>query len=152
MYLIKTQTIPCATIGYIELLAEKSEAFRPTHLQILVKEKFTNKTSFVQICNITVIGEPQLVNFDGVTLIRSRGNSLTFKKETLVNFGVFGASQGQGLTFQLLNPHQKEVEVTVIVRGESSSSDLYGQRKDPINYLFHRFQLKSGIEKYHLIQ
>lgn len=148
MYLTKTQTIAPESLHYIELLSEKSESFRPTHIQILVNSlnNLNDFSSYVEICNISVMGDPQFINYDGVTNIRSRGNSLTFKKILPIDFSTFGASAGQGLSISVFNPHLKEVEVNILLKGNPGSSDNLGERGElSRRYLFNHFKLDHGI-------
>lgn len=148
MYLVKTQIINAKCGGSIEVVSEKSKAFEPTHLQILVNEKYSNNNyylSFVEISNITIMGTPQLVNFDGATNSTVRGNSLVFSKEIPVGFGIFGAHNGQGLNIEVVNPHDKDVEVTVLIKGEPSEYDSIGYDVNPSrDFLFNHFQLKAA--------
>lgn len=146
MYICKSKIINPHDSDFIEILSEKSPTFKPTHLQIHTNYKENNiYSSYVQLCNITVMGEPQLINFDGIANIRSRGNSLVFDRELPVNFSVFGSSPGQGLTIQIVNPHDIDVEVNLLLKGESSSEDLLGTHIGPSRrYLFNHFDLKAS--------
>lgn len=144
MYLTQSKIIKAESFSYIELLAEKSESFKPTHMQILVNNPNSNcLSSYVELCNCTVMGDPQFTNSDGILNIRSRGNSLVFKKMLSVDFSVFGTHVGQGLQLELYNPHYHELEVTVLLK----ANDLLGSRfvsDKTIKYLFNHFQLKSS--------
>ena len=109
-------------------LTSLSGAFFPQSMQMIVKNAKTKENSFVEICNITVMGDPQLIGFNGKTDKRQRGTSLTFKEQQDVDFAVFGSSDGQGLTFNFANPHSFDVEVTIILVGLSVEVNRIGGR------------------------
>lgn len=96
-----------------------TQSFYPQSLEMIVKNNKTQENSFVEICNITVMGDPQLINFNGISDITQRGTSLYFKKQKEIDFAVFGSSSGQGLGFSLHNPNSFNVDITFIFTGLS---------------------------------
>lgn len=122
-YLIENITLkanhrPNLTKSCIEFTA-LTQSFYPQSLEMIVKNSKTQENSFVEICNITVMGDPQLINFNGASDITQRGTSLYFKKQRDVDFAVFGSSSGQGLGFSLCNPNSFDVDITFIFTGLS---------------------------------
>jgi len=109
-------------------LTSLSRAFFPHLMQMIVRNAKTKEDSFVEICNVTVMGDPQLINFNGKTDKRQRGTSLVFKEAQNVDFAVFGASDGQGLAFNFANPHSFDIEVTIILIGISVETNKVGGR------------------------
>ena len=103
----------------------------------------TKEDSFVEICNITVMGDPQLIGFNGKTDKSQRGTSLTYKEQQVVDFSTFGSSEGQGLSFQFANPNSFDVEVTIILVGIESNTNAIGQRTIGNRLLFASGDCKS---------
>ena len=119
---------------FIELTA-LSGAFHPQFMQMIVKNAKTKEDSFVEICNVTVMGDPQLIGFNGQTDKSQRGTSLTYKDQQVVDFSTFGSSEGQGLSFRFANPNSFDVEVTIILVGIDSSVDTIGCNRTTENRL-----------------
>lgn len=150
MYLATSKIIPSRRTSSIEILAEKSVAFCPNSLQIKVNnEKDNSSKSFLEICNVTIIGEPQLINFDGVTNTTNRGNSLVFDEELPINWNIFGASPGQGLNIEVFNPHYYDVRINILLKGEADDdNNLLGtpnKSEKSEKFLFNHFRLDPLI-------
>lgn len=122
----KTFSIDALSNVSVELLGFKS--FRPLNLTILVKNYETNEELYCEINNITVMGDPQLINFSGVIDESKRGNSILFSKGfDISNRSVFGSSAGQGLTLDLYNYHENKIKVEIILTGWETKSEHLGQ-------------------------
>jgi hypothetical protein len=115
--------------GHSLELTALSGAFSPQSIQMIVRNAKTKEDSFIEICNVTVMGDPQLINFNGKTNKSQRGTSLVFKEQQdFIDWAVFGSSVGQGLSFDFANPHSFDVEVTIILVGIDASVGMVGQR------------------------
>jgi hypothetical protein len=128
--------------NFIEITA-LSGSFHPQFMQMIVKNAKTKEDSFVEICNVTVMGDPQLIGFDGQTVKSQRGTSLTYKDQQIIDFSVFGSLEGQGLSFSFANPNSFDVEVTIILVGIDSNVDKIGQRTIGNRLLFASGDCKS---------
>lgn len=133
----------------IELLGFKP--FRPLNLTILVKNYENDQESFCEINNMTVMGDPQLINFNGITDTSMRGNSVFFSKGfDISNRTVFGVSAGQGLLIDLSNPHKNKIKVEIILSGWETNSEHLGQLifTNPNKILFSKTKCnKNSITK-----
>ncbi len=123
--------------SYISLeLLPLFNAAKPISLQIIVVNS-KNELRYIDLCNITVMGDPQLVNFNGVTDETMRGNSLYFEKEKdISNFSSFGSSRGQGLLFDLYNPFNEKLKIHFVLKIIDSSYDYLGTRESSGRFLF----------------
>jgi len=110
--------------GEIELNPERCSALKPESLEIRAFDEKGNET-WVEILNIVVLGDPQLVNFDGETQSLNRGSSWFFKIERLVNFKTIGSREGQGLYIYLNS--DKKVSVYVKIKGSIASKEEIGK-------------------------
>ena len=127
-YVCKDATIAYNCVVSLEILAP-TEGFLPKSLQIIVKNSETKKDAVVEIANVTVIGDPQLVNFNGMRNSSMRGLSLVFNQsQDFVDFVTFGAYNGQGLVFDLINPNNYSVNVSIILSGLNVSNEMVGMR------------------------
>lgn len=134
-YVCKDATIAYNCAASLEILAP-TEGFLPKSLQMIVKNSETKKDSVVEIANVTVIGDPQLVNFNGCVNRLMRGTSLVFKEaQNFIDFAAFGASAGQGLLLDLVNPNQYPADVSVILSGLNVSSKMLCVRSDDADRL-----------------
>lgn len=141
MYLTKTIKIKAESFGSVELNSEKSKGFKPLNLQIKVNsENDDNHSSYAEICNILVMGENQLASESGVMILDNRGNTFFFNKIRDVDFNYIYPSQGQGLIIELYNPHIYDIEVQILLSGESCP---YDKNKSGIKYLFKYFEIDS---------
>ena len=111
-------------------------AANPISLQITVINS-KNETRYIDICNITVMGDPQLLNFNGVTDFSMRGTSLYFEKEKDVsNFSIFGSSRGQGLFFDLYNPFNEKLKVHFVLKIKDAPNNEIGCKDSFGRFLF----------------
>ena len=96
---------------------------------MIVKNSETKQDAIVEIAHITVMGAPQLVNFNGMRDPSMRGLSLLFKQsQEFIDFATFGAYNGQGLVFDLINPNNYSVSVSIILSGLNVSNEMVGMR------------------------
>ncbi len=127
-YVCKNATISSFASATVELFAS-FESLIPKTLQIIVKNSETLEDSIIEIANITVMGDPQLINFNGATDATQRGTSLLFKNnQDWIDFAIFGSSPGQGLVFDLVNPNNYSVTISIILGGISGEYEMLGQR------------------------
>lgn len=125
-YVVKNSTVFPNAASSVELLSS-NKGFLTKTLMMIVLNRSTLENSIVEIANVTVMGSPQLVGFNGVTDSSLRGSSLLFKEQqNWINFDVFGAYDGQGLTFDLVNPNEYEISVSIILGGLIVSSEMVG--------------------------
>lgn len=126
-YLLKKIVVVPGTEFELDLRPEKSIALKPEFLEIKVFDKNGYET-WVEIGCITVLGDPQVVNFDGMNNPKNRGSSWIFRDSKTVNFLTIGSSPGQGLMIYGVNPNDKEVTVYVKLKGTSASVEKIGRR------------------------
>jgi len=112
------------TVEFMSLVG----GFLSKFLTIVVKNAESLTEAMIEIANISVMGDPQLVNFNGVTDSTQRGTSFLFKDSQEVNFSVFGACNGQGLNMSLVNPNAYDVKVSIIVSGFNTTNEMVGVR------------------------
>lgn len=125
-YIVKNSTVSPQAASTVELLSS-NKGFLAKTLMMIVVNRATLENSIVEIANITVMGDPQLVGFNGVTDPSLRGISLVFKEQqNWINFSVFGSYEGQGLSFSLVNPNDYEISVSIILGGLIVSSEMVG--------------------------
>lgn len=125
-YIVKNSTVSPQAASTVELLSS-NKGFLAKTLMMIVVNRATLENSIVEIANITVMGTPQLVGYNGCTDASLRGSSLTFKEQqNWINFDIFGAYDGQGLTFYLVNPNDYEISVSIILGGLIVSSEMVG--------------------------
>lgn len=102
---------------------------KPDKLQILVKSLKFGKEKYVELANATIMGDPQLITYNGLTNSIERGHSLIFKNYMdISDWGVFGTSQGQGLSLDFVNPFDDKLKVSIVLKGYRSSTDKLGSR------------------------
>lgn len=125
-YIVKNSTVSPNAASSAELLSS-NKGFLAKTLMMIVVNRATLENSIVEIANVTVMGDPQLVGFNGVTDSSLRGISLVFKEQqNWINFNVFGSYEGQGLSFSLVNPNDYEISVSIILGGLIVSSEMVG--------------------------
>lgn len=123
-YICKSFNLKPNSIANVEILS-LIKAFRSSKITIKTTNLVSNKETFCEICNITVLGEPQLVSFNGVTDASLRGSSLLFSDLDVSNWGIFGCSPGQGLIIDVCNPHESQIKIEIFISGwETKSSYL----------------------------
>jgi len=125
-YIVKNSTVSPQAASTVELLSS-NKGFLAKTLMMIVVNRATLENSIVEIANITVMGTPQLVGYNGCIDASLRGSSLAFKEQqNWINFDIFGAYDGQGLTFYLVNPNDYEISVSIILGGLIVSSEMVG--------------------------
>jgi hypothetical protein len=84
-----------------------------------------------EILNITVLGDPQLINFDGASQPLNRGITDFFNLQCApqpVDWATIGASQGQGLVITVVNTSaDEEARLYVALWGDGASTSLIGK-------------------------
>lgn len=123
-YICKSFDLKPKSTASVEILS-LIKAFRSSKITIKATDLLSNKETFCEICNVTVLGEPQLVSFNGVTDSSLRGSSLLFSDLDVSNWGIFGCSPGQGLIIDVCNPHESQIKIEILISGwETKSSYL----------------------------
>lgn len=116
--ILRSCTITSESTNEIEICTEQGKAFKPEKMQIHVVGSCDSAVKgFVEICNITVLGNPQLINFSGETRSNLRGHSTYFKNSKNVDFSVIGSSKGQGLVIVFSNPHVIDLKIYIKLEG-----------------------------------
>lgn len=146
-YICKTIVITSDAIYNIDLRSLHA-AFKPSKLTIRTTEVGSNTETFCEVCNVTVMGDPQLINFSGVLDGSLRGNSIVFSNELDVsNWSVFGTYPGQGLILDIRNPHpNKEIKVEILMSGYSVKGESLGQNlsTETSKLLFSKITCKAN--------
>ena len=129
----KSALIPVSTAASVEILAGRSGAFKPRAVYMVgVATDDPSVNARTEIANVTVMGEPQLINFNGVTDVTQRGISDFYNLQCMpqpVDWAVFGSSAGQGLILDIFNPDAAQTAYLYIaIWGDAATSDLLGQR------------------------
>jgi len=123
-YICKSFELKPESTASVEILS-LIKAFRSSRVTIKTTDLVSNRETFCEICNVTVLGEPQLVSFNGVTDASLRGSSLLFSDLDVSNWGIFGCSPGQGLIIDITNPHKSRIKIEILISGwETKSSYL----------------------------
>lgn len=126
-YLLKKLTVAPGTEFELDLRPEKRPALKPESLEIRTFSADGSET-WVEIGNITVLGDPQVVNFDGMNNSENRGSSWIFRDSKIVSFLTMGSSPGQGLMIYGVNPNDEEVTVYIKLKGTSVPVEKIGRR------------------------
>lgn len=102
-------------------------AFRPSTLKIKVINMVDHSETFCEILNVSVMGDPQVCSFSGISDLSMRGNSLVFENERDVSeWAIFGSSFGQGLTIDIFNPHSAEIKIEMLLTGWETNTNYIG--------------------------
>lgn len=130
---VKSASIAASAAATVEVLAGRGGAYKPRAAYMVgVSTADPSVNARVEITNITVMGDPQLINFNGVTDATQRGVTDFYNLQCMpqpVDWAVFGSSVGQGLTFSLLNPDAAVAAFLYIaIWGDAADVSLIGQR------------------------
>lgn len=125
-------SVAALTSVQFEVLAGRAGAFKPRSVYMVgisADDPATNVR--FSIDNITVMGAPQLVSFDGATITTNRGLTDFFNLQCMpqpVDWAVFGSSAGQGLQFSVTNLDPNDAAVLYVsVWGDAADTTLIGQ-------------------------
>src|SRR5574338_631011 len=112
----------------IDLLAGREGALKPTEIQMYgLNESGTQKVPF-EIVDILVMGYPQLVSYQGCTIPRERVTTKFFETPVKIDWAVFGAYSGHGLTITARNTSRNRKGVLhVMCKGYIVPCDLIGR-------------------------
>jgi hypothetical protein len=124
--------VPAGTQVDIEALAGRGGAFKPRAVYMIgVATGDTATNVRFEILNITVLGDPQLINFDGASQPLNRGITDFFNLQCApqpVDWATIGASQGQGLVITVVNTSaDEEARLYVALWGDGASTSLIGK-------------------------
>jgi len=126
-------TVAAVTTADVEVLAGRAGAVKPraTYMVGIGVDDPSVNVRF-QILDVTVMGNPQLVSYQGSTVATDRGLTDFFNLQCMpqpVDWAVFGASAGQGLVITVRNLEPVISAVFYIaIWGDAASCDLIGQR------------------------
>ena len=116
----------------VEVLAGRSGAFKPRAVYMVgIGAADPSINARFEILDVTVMGNPQLVSYQGTTVATDRGLTDFFNLQCApqpVDWAVFGSSAGQGLNIVVRNPDPAAAAVFYIaVWGDGASPDLVGR-------------------------
>lgn|SRR5574338_317981 len=117
----------------VEVLAGRAGAFKPCAVYMVgIGADDPSVNVRFQILDVTVMGNPQLVSYQGTTVASDRGLTDFFNLQCMpqpVDWAVFGASAGQGLIVSVRNL-EPEIDAVfyIAVWGDGATCDLIGQR------------------------
>lgn len=125
-------SVAAVTNATVEALAGRAGAFKPRSVYMIgIGEADPSVNARFEILNVTVMGNPQLVNFDGVTVAGNRGITDFFNLQCMpqpVDWQVFGASAGQGLQITVRNPDAALAAFFYLaVWGDAADTSLIGR-------------------------
>lgn len=154
-YICKSFILSPNTNASAELIA-LIKAIRPCKLTIRVTDIVQNIETFCEILNVSVMGDPQLSNFNGTTDKSMRGTSIFFENEQDVSeWSIFGAHFGQGLIIDVYNPHSTEIKVEILLKGWETKSSFVGthiSKNIYYKFLFSRVEcLANKITKVQIL-
>lgn len=124
-------TVAAAATIEIEALAGRGGAFKPRAVYMVgIGDADSSVNVRFEILNVTVLGNPQLISYDGLTVLTNRGLSDFFNLQCApqpVDWAVIGASPGQGLNITVANIGQVDARLYVAVWGDAAEQDLIGK-------------------------
>jgi len=127
----RSDAIAAAASADIEALAGRAGAFKPRAVYMVGVGRDDNAINVrFEITNVTVMGQPQLVNFDGATTTANRGITDFFNLQCMpqpVDWMVFGTSAGQGLTVSVINAATVSGILYIAIWGDGATTDLIGK-------------------------
>lgn len=129
----KSASVAASGTSNIEILAGRGGAFKPRAVYMVgTATDDPSVNARFEIANVTVMGEPQLINYNGLTDTTQRGVTDFYNLQCMpqpVDWAVFGSSQGQGLIIDVVNPDAAQAAFLYIaIWGDSANSDLIGTR------------------------
>lgn len=129
----RSASIAATATANIEILAGRGGAFKPSAVYMVgTATDDPSVNARLEIANVTVMGDPQLINFNGLTDATQRGITDFYNLQCMpqpVDWSVFGSSAGQGLVIDVVNPDAAQAAFLYIaIWGDAASSDLLGTR------------------------
>lgn len=129
----RSTSIAASGTQNIEILAGRGGAFKPRAVYMVgTATDDPSVNARLEIANVTVMGDPQLINFNGITDATQRGITDFYNLQCMpqpVDWAVFGSSAGQGLVIDVVNPDAAQAAFLYIaIWGDAASSDLLGTR------------------------
>lgn len=115
-------------IKEIEIFAARGGAFKPTEIQIYALDEAGAINNSFEILNVCILGQPQLVNYNGFSNEKERGIVKTFEISQSIDWQVFGSSHGLGLciSFKNINRYKKGI-VYITIKGHPADCSLIGK-------------------------
>lgn len=115
----------------IEALAGRGGAFKPRAVYMVGTGSDDSAVNVrFEIANVTVLGDPQLINFDGVAQPANRGLSDFFNLQCApqpVDWATIGSSPGQGLVVTAINTGAVDAILYIAIWGDGASTGLIGK-------------------------
>lgn len=116
----------------VEALAGRAGAFKPRAVYMIgIGDDDPSVNARFEILNVTVMGTPQLINYDGTTVAANRGITDFFNLQCMpqpVDWQVFGSSAGQGLQIAIRNPDAAlDAIFYLAVWGDAADTSLIGR-------------------------
>lgn len=115
----------------VEVLAGRGGAFKPRSVYMVgigVDDPSLNVR--FEILNITIMGLPQLINYNGAGVYEERGLTDFFNLQCMpqpVDWQVFGSSQGQGLAVAVRNLEAFAARFYIAIWGDAADCSLVGK-------------------------
>jgi len=124
-------TVAAGAQADLEALAGRGGAFKPRAAAMFgISANDSAVNVRFEILNVTVLGDPQLINFDGATQPANRGLSDFFNFQCApqpVDWATIGASQGQGLVVTIRNTADIDAILYLALWGDGASTGLIGK-------------------------
>jgi hypothetical protein len=115
----------------VEVLAGRGGAFKPRAVYMVgIGEADSSINVRFEILNVTVMGNPQLISYNGVGTYEERGITDFFNLQCMpqpVDWTVFGSSQGQGLAITVRNLGSVAARFYIAVWGDAADCGLVGR-------------------------
>jgi hypothetical protein len=109
-----------------EIYAGRVGAFKPRMIKMLGLKNDFEKVNF-EILGTYIMGMPQNINYGGHFIPEHVESSLTYEDFRPIDWMVFGSSCGQGLMFNLRNPHDFPIKIYMMVYGDPAENQIIGR-------------------------
>lgn len=111
-----SERVDAKATATIELLCYRYGAFKPIEIQMIGLTEDGKEIHF-EILDVRVMGAPQLLNYNGITVSSDRGLSSFYKEPQTIDWQAFGPSAGQGLQITVKNLSNHYGTLYVKVKG-----------------------------------
>lgn len=126
-----SETVAAGATADVEALAGRGGAFKPRAVYMVgIGAEDSALNVRFEILNITVLGNPQLITFDGATNAANRGITDFFNLQCApqpVDWATIGSSQGQGLLVSIRNTGTVDAILYIAIWGDGASTGLVGK-------------------------
>lgn len=119
------------TAAEVEVLAGRGGAFKPRSVYMVgIGAEDPSINVRFEILNVSVLGQPQLINYNGLSTYAERGLTDFFNLQCMpqpVDWQVFGSSVGQGLTVSVFNLEPElAARFYIAIWGDAADCSLIG--------------------------